>query len=126
VAGNKKNPSTGRTPTKTILTRHLKELAEQLSDRLGDDGNALTRAAALARVIWDRAIGYTEHGDGGADVEHKPEPWAVGLIYERLEGRCPTAEDVGAHKGTVSDRISDLSKSKVNALTEAPPEDAPE
>jgi hypothetical protein len=104
-------------PGKTVLTRFLKELAGTLSDRIGDDGRVVTKAEALALVIWERAIGYTETDDDGGKVAHKPEPWAVALVYERLEGRCPTAQDVGTNKGTVGERISELSKIKINALS---------
>lgn len=117
----KKQPaSTGKVPSKTLLTRHLRELAGSLSDQIGDDGNALTKAEALAKVLWERAIGWTETDDAGKKTEHKPEPWAVSLVYERLEGRCPTAEDVGGSKGTIADKIGELSKTKINRLTEEP------
>lgn len=113
--------SAGKVSNKTLLTRHLKELAATLSDQMGDDGNALTRAEALAKVIWDRAIGWKEMDDQGKEVKHKPEPWAVSLVYERLEGRCPTAEDVGSNKGTsVAEKVGDLSRVKINKLTEEP------
>jgi hypothetical protein len=113
----KNNPPTGKVPSKATLTKHLRELSASLSERIADDGHALTKAEALAAVIWERAIGWTEIAEGGTEVPHKPEPWAVALIYERLEGRCPTAMDVGSTKGTVADRVSDLGRTKINNLT---------
>lgn len=118
-----KTPSTGKLPGKTVLTRHLKELAGSLSERICDkDGHALTKAEALAAVIWDRALGWVEVKDDGTKVPHSPEPWAVALVFERMEGRAPTAQDVGGNKGTVADRVSELGKTKINALSALTPE----
>lgn len=113
----KANPPSGKVPTKATLTKHLRELAASLSDQMGDDGRALTRAQALAKVIWDRALGWIDRTDDGKEAQHSPEPWAITLVYERLEGRCPTALDVGSGKGTVADRVSELGKTAINNLT---------
>jgi hypothetical protein len=124
--GKKANPATGRVPGKATITKHLRELAASLSDQIDDQGHALTKAQALAKVIWERALGWTEILDAGAEKKHPPEPWAISLIYDRTEGRCPTALDVGSNKGTVADRVSDLGRTKINDLTlEGPSSEEP-
>ena len=112
----KPNPRTGKVPTGAVLTKHLRALAAEASEQIADDGSVLTRAEALALLIWGRALGWVEKGDKGEQVNHKPEPWAISLIYERLEGRCPTAMDTG-NKGTVADKVSEMGVAAINDLT---------
>ena len=81
----------------------------------------VTRAELLALVLWKKALGWTEQNKikDGPETVHKPESWAIQLIYERLEGRAPQA--IPDAKGHLSEaeRINELAKSKLNRTAEA-------
>lgn len=106
------------------LTSIIRELADQLSDRMDPEtGNALTRAEALSDLLWKKALGYEElvQGPEGSmvNVKHAPEAWAIQLIYDRMEGKvAPTPED-DRSRLNLADKVRDLSKSRLNALAAA-------
>jgi hypothetical protein len=114
----------GKVPTGAVLTKFLRNLAAEIHTT-ADNGDPVTKAHALALVLWDRALGYEEQDpkNHNEKVRHNPEAWAIQLIYERLEGRSPVA--IADTKGsTVAQKVSELGKSKINALVipPAPPE----
>lgn len=99
-----------------MLTKHLKEMAGYI-ETLDDDGNAVTKARRLSALIWNYALGFEEPDQDNPDkkTKHRPEQWAIQLIYERIEGRSPVATPESTGK-TVAEKVSDLGKAKVNAL----------
>lgn len=102
------------------VTQHLREIAAQAHDWSVDDG-ILTKGECLARLLWRKALGWTEKvvDDEGIKNEffHKPEAWAIQLVYDRMEGRvaqATTDEEVRSIK--VKEEVSELAKSRLNAL----------
>lgn len=105
------------------LTKHLREMAVQAHDML-DSGEVHSKAEALAKILWDKALGYTKaemRGSGAErkmeDVYHPPEAWAIQLIYERLEGKVPQSAAEEAGKMTAAERVTDLARNRINRLT---------
>lgn len=109
------------------LTDHLRQLAAEAHD-WSEDG-AITKGEALARLLWQKALGSVEKqlDDEGKEKEivHKPESWAIQLVYERMEGRTPQALDEDPHKVTAADRVRDLAKKRANSLAEEVAASAP-
>jgi hypothetical protein len=105
------------------LRAALKELAsEVLTSETDNDGNvvALTRADALARLLWNRALGYTEsyRDEAGRLCKkvHDPESWAMQYVFERIEGRAPQAT-VEAEAGVKAvDKVRELAKDRLNRI----------
>lgn len=111
------------------LTRKLRELAATVHDtRMNDDGEVeyLSKGEALAEELFKSALGWFEEVIVEGDVPgqvitkkvwHKPEAWAKQFIWDRLEGKSPTAlpDDKGGM--TVKDKVSDLAVARVNKLT---------
>lgn len=101
------------------LTIHLREMAAEVLT-MDDEGNLLTRGEALAELLWKKALGHETVDEKTEEVTyHKPEAWAISLIWERMEGKAPVAipDDKGVL--TAADRINELVKSRINAMTEA-------
>lgn len=102
------------------LTNYLRKLAME-AETMTDEGEPLTKAELLASVLWKKALGWTEEkldADGvSKEVVHAPEAWAIQLIYDRLEGRVAQSIPDTSEKRKVSERVSDLSKRRINDLT---------
>jgi len=103
------------------LTKFLKELAMEM-ESMDDEGEIVTKGKALALLLFKKALGYYdirkgEHGER-VEVYHKPESWALQMIFERLEGRVPQA--VLEEKGgpSIAEKIREISKAKANAFAQ--------
>mgnify|MGYP006272615441 CR=1 FL=1 len=102
------------------LTENLRQLAAEAHDWSMEDG-AITKGEALAKLLWKKALGYTEEttDDEGntKQVYHKPEAWAIQLVYERMEGKTPQAiQDDEGNKRKAKDEVRDLAKARLNDL----------
>lgn len=101
------------------LTKHLQALGQE-AVTINDAGDPITREEALARLLWNMALGWTEkaRNDEGNWVEviHKPVAWAMQAVWDRREGKVPQAigEDEGRIKA--SDKVRELAKDRLNAL----------
>lgn len=86
---------------------------------LSDDGTPLTRFEALAKLVWDMALGYKTK-DPKTDVEtiHFPDKSFITMIYDRMEGKVPLATSVKGDKDRVSaaKKVSEQTKSRLNDL----------
>lgn len=101
------------------LTNHLREMAAEVHDVLMD-GTVQTRGEALASLLWQKALGYTEKkvDDEGKEVEivHEPAAWALQMVYERMEGRTPQALSEDETRMKVADKVRELAKNRLNAM----------
>lgn len=107
--------------TSRELTNHVRQLAAEAHDWSMEDG-AITKGEALARLLWKKALGYTEDivTDEGEQqtVHHKPEVWAIQLLYDRLEGKTPQAVPEDDHRVKAADRVRELAANRINHLAE--------
>lgn len=87
-------------------------------ESVDDDGNILSKAEVLARILVNKALGYTEIR-GGVEIPHPPERWAIELLYERMEGRTAAAEPEKPLEKTVAERVGKMAALSINALTRA-------
>jgi hypothetical protein len=107
-----------KTPTGAILSKYLRALALEIHT-LNKDGDPQTKAAALAELVWDYALGHTEKDvKTGTEVKVAPAVWAIECLYNRIEGKIPVAviEDQGR---SLTEKVSDLGKAKINAMAKA-------
>lgn len=101
------------------LTKHLRTLAME-AEGINPSGDTETKAEALARLLWKKALGYSEvrQTEGGPrEVSCPPEAWAIQLVYERLEGKVAQSSPEEAGKITAAERVTDLARSRINGLT---------
>ncbi len=104
-----------KTKAGKLLTRFLETIAEEKTE-LGEDGDLITKAEALARLIWKRALGYKEADiKTGVELIHPPEQSKIGLIFDRIEGRAPTASEDKKEKVPLSKRVSEVGKENIAA-----------
>ncbi len=109
--------------TGKILTQKLHDLARDVVSSSLDEGGEVvleTRAEMLAREVWNAALGitYSKNEDGVEELKfsHKPLPWAVGIVFERLEGKIvPRARD-NQTRPSLGNRIDEQQQLKVNSF----------
>jgi len=110
-----------KAPTGAILSKYLRMLALDI-ETMDEDGNLVTKAQALAALVWKHALGFEEQNPDDPDkkVQHRPATWAVDLLYNRIEGKIPLAVvEEGAH--SLTERVSDMGKAKINAISDKEP-----
>lgn len=110
------------------LTNHLRQLAAEAHDWTEEDG-VITRGEALARLLFRKALGYVERtvDDEGEErvVHHRPESWAIQLIYDRLEGKTPQAVPEDAGRVSAAEQVRELAKQRINALVGSVADESP-
>ena len=109
-----------RTRAGKLLSSFIRQIAEEetelIKDAHGEDKLA-TKAEALARLIWKKALGYTEQKvDGGKliDIHHHADKSLMGLLFDRIEGRAPLTIGEGDEKITATERVSEQAKKRIN------------
>ena len=104
-------------------SKRLNALIEKLgleAVSVDDEGNPITRFDQLAELIWNRALGFIETDPKtNTDIIHKPDKHFINLIYDRMEGKIPTASSSDdKKKASLADRVSDQTRSRLNAMAE--------
>jgi len=114
-----------------LLSKFIKEIANETHDdpvikAKGEEAVMLTKAEAVARYIWKLALGYEETEDvfdktgkkiGIKPVRHRPDKWAINLIWDRLEGRVGAADLKSSDdKASLAKKISDQGKKRLNQI----------
>ncbi|KKM96275.1 hypothetical protein LCGC14_1179870 [marine sediment metagenome] len=107
---------------KQTLTKFLESIGQELHREgftdLSGTIRPITKDEALAREIWNRALGYEVEMKGDNDsMQHRvipPDPKMQMFIIERREGKVVTPLEE-KHAGLL-DRISELAKNQSNAV----------
>lgn len=103
------------------LTGHLKELLAEAHD-MTVEGDLVTKGEAIARLLIQKALGWEEKtkDDEGKEllVYHKPEAWAIQLVYDRVEGKTPQAVTEDDVRIKAAERVRELAKQRLNGLTD--------
>jgi hypothetical protein len=114
----KKSDRQLKVPTGAILSKYLRALALDI-ETTNAEGDPITKAAALAALVWKHALGFEEPTqDKKGMVKIPPATWAIELLYNRIEGKIPVAvvEDQGR---SLTEKVSDLGKARINSLAKA-------
>ena len=100
------------------VTNHLRLLAAEAHDISIEDGSIITKGQALAKLIWDKALGYTEKkkDDEGVETEifHEPASWAIQMVYDRMEGKTSQAITEDEHRVTAAEKVRGLALARFN------------
>ena len=101
------------------ITRLIRERGNEFHT-VDDDGNPLTRLQALALLVWKKALGWTETDPKtGTETIHSPDRGFITMIYDRLDGKmAPAVADTGRKKATLSDKVEEQSKRRLNQMAE--------
>lgn len=113
-----------------LLSRFIREIASEVHDdpvirAKGEEAVMVTKAEAIARLMWKAALGYSEDEDiykngvkvGVRPVIRKPDKTFIGMIWDRMEGRAPTMDAKGGgDKAKLADKVSNLGAKRVNQI----------
>lgn len=117
-----------------LLSKFIKEIASEIHDdpvikARGEEAVMLTKAEAIARHIFKLALGYEEEIDvldkagkkiGIKPVRHQPDKWAIGVIWDRMEGRVGQADaKSGSDKAKLSDRVSAQGEKRLSQIAKS-------
>ena len=122
----KKKPNHGKlTKAGQLLSRFVRDIAlektELIKDADGED-QMVTKAEALARMIWQRGLGFTEQkiiNGALTDIEHLPDRVYVGMLWDRMEGRAPLMNPDKKDRRTIADKVSEQGKKRLNKIANA-------
>lgn len=114
-----------------LVSQFIRKIATEQTELVNNPerGDELvTKAEALARTIWKKALGYTEtkvDAKGPMDISHEPDKGYINLVLDRLEGTArPTVGNANGRSTT--QKIRDEGKKRINGILgkkSAPPED---
>lgn len=117
-----------KTKAGLLLSKFLREIAaEQTELCKGEDGEdrMVTKAEALARLVWRKALGYTETvqyhdaktGNLGEEkLVHSPDKAMMHLLFDRIEGKTPSLDSGKNNPLTIADRVSQEGKNRINNI----------
>ena len=105
-----------------ILSGMLRNIAEEVTElvTIAGEDKLVSKAEALARMTWKHALGFTDQkviNGELVDVQHAPDRVYANMLYDRLEGRVAAVEPGKKEKRTVSDRLSEQSKKRINSMS---------
>ena len=119
MAKKKSKPKAKKALTGPLLTKYLRKIAADI-ETMDLDGDIVTKAHALANLVWKYALGWEEEDpdDPNKKISHKPDWRAVDLLFNRIEGKVMTAtvEDPGK---TLPEKVEELAVAKANSLADA-------
>ena len=107
-----------------LLSKWLRQIAEEETEFVKDDGDdrMATKAEAIARLIWKKALGYTEKKIDSKGVEvtenYPPDRGYIGVLLDRIEGRAPISTDMGKKQRSTADRVSSQGKLRIEKAGE--------
>lgn len=112
-----------RTRAGKLLSGYIRQIAEELTEVIEDpksgEDRMASKAEALARLIWKKALGWKEVNIvGGEPVEtsYAPDKYLMGLLFDRMEGKAPPTMVEGDEKLTVAERVSEQGKKRINTV----------
>jgi len=116
----KKPDKAHRTRAGQLLSKWLRQIAEEETEFVKDDNGEdrmVTKAEAIARLMWKIALGYTveERNDDGTitKTHYAPNRAMMNLLLDRIEGRAPVSTEMGKKKQSVADKISEQGAKRI-------------
>lgn len=119
----KKKPKSKIVRAGQLLSQFIKSIALEETELVkGADGEdrMATKAEALARLTWKKALGYTEtqkDAEGKlVDIVHIPDKTMMAVLWDRMEGRAPLMSPDKKGGRTIADRVSEQNKKRTNKI----------
>ena len=127
--GKKDSPKTETGKLKKagmLLSQFIRSIALEQTELIkGVDGEdrMASKAEAIARLTFKKALGYTEeirHDDGTMEkIVHPPDRWAIALLWDRMEGRAPLMNPEKKDRRSIADRVSEQGKKRSNKIAKS-------
>lgn len=108
-----------------LLSQFVRSIALEETELVkGVDGEdqMASKAEALARLIWKKALGYTEQKviDGKlTDIDYPPDRTMMAMVFDRMEGRAPLMNPEKGNKRTIADKVSEQGKRRIKEIAES-------
>jgi len=107
-----------------LLSQFIRTIALEKTELSKIDGEdqMVTKAEALARLVWKKALGYVEQRveEGNLiDIKHSPDKTMIGLLWDRMEGRAPLMNPDKKDRRSIADRVSEQGKKRSNKIAES-------
>lgn len=108
-----------------LLSSYLRAIAQEMivrDDLDAGESRSMSKAEALAYLIWNKALGFKEEiaGEDGVmvTVEHEPDKDMIKLVYDRMEGKVTNAEETSDRGQALPDKVSETNRDKLNKMAE--------
>jgi len=121
-------PAAPKTPTigdkahaGRLLSEFLRRIAQEETEFVeSPDGDKMaSKAEAMARLMFKIALGYEETDvKTGTKRTVKPSAGMIALIFDRMEGRAPAANENLDKKRTLPKKVSAENKKLLNNLAQ--------
>lgn len=101
----------------TLLSNFLRQIAQE---KVAGEKEVMTKAEALARQIWNRALGRHAIGvdnDTGKIIYEKPDKSMIDIIFDRTEGRVGTFEEEKKKGEDIPSKVSRKNKARINKMS---------
>lgn len=103
-----------------LLSKFIRQIAEEETESVEGSKRMATKAEALANIVWQKALGYKEMiipGDNGPPVivVHKSDNKMIQMLWDRMEGRAPTAGEDVSHRPSTAEKVSEQGKRRIGA-----------
>ena len=111
---------TGKIRAGRILNTLLRKISEEPTEFWADitesgDDRFITKAEAMVRTVYKLALGYREEFEttdkDGCVVKGTrmvpPDRHMLAMIWDRMEGRVGTYEELNERKAKIADRVSE-------------------
>jgi len=105
-----------------LLSSMMRSIAEEETELGGtiEDPRMISKAEALARLIWQRGLGWVEQMKNDdhqvVEVVHQPDRIYLAMLLDRLEGRVAAVDEGKKEKRTVADKVGDQNKKRLNKI----------
>ncbi len=102
-----------------LLSEHLRKIAQEETEFAShpDGDRMVTKAEALARLMFKLALGWEEDDvKTGKTKIHNPSAGMIALIWDRIEGRSVPLAGDDRQKRTLPKKVSEESKRRLNEL----------
>lgn len=102
-----------------LLSEHLRKIAQEETEFVThpDGDKMVTKAEALARLMFKLALGWEEENlKTGIIKVHGPSMGMIALIWDRIEGRSVPLTGGDKDKRTLPKKVSEENKKRLNKL----------
>ncbi|MBE3139504.1 MAG: hypothetical protein IMZ53_02870 [Thermoplasmata archaeon] len=120
MSAEEKSEHGRKTAAGMLLSKFIKQIAEEKTETGGETDNPvmISKAEALARLIWKCALGsIEEHTDDQGVVTktyHAPDRTAWQLLFDRMEGKATSIGEADKTRGNVASRVSQQGKDRIS------------
>lgn len=104
-----------QTKSGQLLSHYLRQISGEVTEMVDrpDEGEVLvSKAEALARMMWCDALGSKKIVKGVETIV-VPVRAAQNTIFDRIEGRVPNSQVEGSEKLTAADKVSEQGTKRI-------------